>query len=190
MSLRLKARILLLLDLGGRELKSSTVTTRHITASQNWLRINPKPIVTFQSKELMKGVIQNFWENLKEQIFLIFVIFHIRKVPYLLKPLLWTSASPYFNFVSFRQCKRHWDTLALLILVIMFNESCFFWWFTSGVFEPHFGGYSRCERRYPYIKGCNSGASQKILWKQVVTCSAHSEEHFKTSLAEYWRGAR
>ena len=63
-----------------------------------------------------------------------------------------------------------------------------FWWFKSGVFEPHFGGYSRCERRYPYIKGCNSGASQKILWKQVVTCSAHSKEHFKTNLAEYWGG--
>ena len=35
MSLRLKKRILLLLDFGGRELKPSTVTTRHITASQN-----------------------------------------------------------------------------------------------------------------------------------------------------------
>ena len=57
--------------------------------------------------------------------------------------------------------------------------------FKSGVFQPHFGAYSRCERRYPYIKGCNSGASQKILWKQVVTCSAHSTEHFKTNLAEY-----
>ena len=56
------------------------------------------------------------------------------------------------------------------------------------VFEPHFGAYSRRERRYPYIKGCNSGASQKILWEQVVTCSAHSKEHFKTNLAEYWEG--
>ncbi len=63
-----------------------------------------------------------------------------------------------------------------------------FWWFKSGVFEPHFGAYSRCERRYPYIKGCNSGASQKILWEQVVTCSGHSKEHFKTNLAEYWGG--
>ena len=45
----------------------------------------------------------------------------------------------------------------------------------------------------PFIKGRNSGASQKILWEQVVTCSAHSKEHFKTNLAEYWRrggGAR
>ena len=131
---------------------------------------------------------QSFWEKLKGQIFLIFVIFHIRKVPCLLKLLLWTSASPYFNFVCFRQCKRHCDTLSLLILVIMFNESCFFWWFKSGVFEPHFGDYSLCKRRYPYIKGCNSGASQKILWKQIVTCSAHSKEHFKTNLAEYWGG--
>ena len=38
------------------------------------------------------------------------------------------------------------------------------------------------------LKGCNSGASQKILWEQVVTCSAHSKEHFKTNLAEYWGG--
>ena len=62
-----------------------------------------------------------------------------------------------------------------------------FRWFKSGVFQPHFGAYSRCDRRYPYIKGRNSGASQKILWEQVVTCSAHSKEHFKTNLAEYWR---
>ena len=68
----------------------------------------------------------------------------------------------------------------------MFNESCFFWWFKSDVFERHFGAYSRYERRYPYIKGCNSGASQKILWEQVVTCSAHFTENFKTNLAEYW----
>ena len=70
----------------------------------------------------------------------------------------------------------------------MFNKSCFFWRFKSDVFEPHFGAYSRCERRYPYIKGCNSGASQKILWKQIVTCLAHSKERFKTNLAEYWGG--
>ena len=56
------------------------------------------------------------------------------------------------------------------------------------VFEPHFGAYSRCKRRHPYIKGCNSGASQKILWEQVVTCLAHSKEHFKTNLAEYLEG--
>ena len=142
--------------------------------------------MTFWSKELMKDVMQNFWEKLKGQIFLIFVIFHIRKVPCLLKPLLWTSASQYFESVWFRQCRRHWDTLSLLILVIMLDKSCFFWWFNSGVFEPHFGVYSRCERRHPYIKGCNSGASQKILWEQIVTCSAHSKEHFKTNLAEYW----
>ena len=63
-----------------------------------------------------------------------------------------------------------------------------FWWFKSGVFEPHFGANSRRERRYPYIKGCDSDASQKILWEQVVTCSGHSEEHFKTNLAEYLGG--
>ena len=144
--------------------------------------------MTFWSKELIKGVMQNFLDKKKGHIFLIFVIFHIRKVPCLLKPLLWSSASPYFDSVCFRQCRRHWDTLSLLILVIMFNESCFFGDFKSRIFEPHFVAYSLCERRYPYIKGCNSGASQKILWEQVVTCSAHSKKHFKTNLAEYWGG--
>ena len=139
--------------------------------------------MTFWGTELMKSVVQNFWEKLKRQIFLIFVIFHIRKVPCLLKPSLWTSASPYFDSVCFRQCRKHWDTLSLLTLVIMFNESCFFWWFKSGVFEPHFGAFGRCEGRSLYTKGCNSGASQKILWEQVVTCSAHSKKHFKTNLA-------
>ena len=62
------------------------------------------------------------------------------------------------------------------------------WWFKSGVFEPHFGAYSRRERRYSYIKGCNSNAFQKIVWKQIVTCLPHSKKHFKTNLAEYWRG--
>ena len=128
----------------------------------------------------------NIWEKKKGHIFLIFVIFLIRKVPCLLKPSLWTSASSYFNFVCFRQCRTHCDTLSLLILVIMFNKSFFSRWFKSGIFQPHFGAYSRRERRYPYVKCCNSNASQKILWKQVVTCSGHSTEHFKTNLAEYW----
>ena len=44
--------------------------------------------------------------------------------------------------------------------------------------------FSRCER--PYVKGCNSGASQKISWEQLVTCLAHCKEHSETSLAEYW----
>ena len=65
-----------------------------------------------------------------------------------------------------------------------FQRKLLFLWFNSGVFEPHFDAHSRCERRYPYVKGCNSGASQKILWKQVVTCSAHSKKHCKTNLAE------
>ena len=94
-------------------------TTRHITASQN-------QVVTFWSEELVKGVMQNFWEKKKGHIFLIFVIFNIRKVPCLLKPSLWTSAPSYFDSVRFRQCRRHWDALSLLILVIMLNESCFF----------------------------------------------------------------
>ena len=36
------------------------------------------------------------------------------------------------------------------------------------------------------LEGCNSSASQRILWEQAVTCSAHSKKHFKTNLAEYW----
>ena len=49
-------------------------------------------------------------------------------------------------------------------------------------------GNSERKRRYPNIKGWNSCASQKILWEQVVTCSAHSnsKEHFRTNLFEYW----
>ena len=56
----------------------------------------------------------------------------------------------------------------------------------SGVFQPRFGVYSRCQRQYPYIKGWNSGASQRILSEQVVMCLAHSKERFKTSFVEYW----
>ena len=41
-----------------------------------------------------------------------------------------------------------------------------------------------------YVKGCNSDASQNILWVQVVTCLAHSRKHFKTSLADCWIGER
>ena len=36
------------------------------------------------------------------------------------------------------------------------------------------------------LRAVTLGASQKILWEQVVTCSGHSKEHFKTNLAEYW----
>ena len=66
------------------------------------------------------------------------------------------------------------------------QQKLLFRWFKSGVFQPHLGAYSRWERRYPYTKGCNSGPPQKILWKQVVTCSAHSKKHFKINLVEYW----
>ena len=81
--------------------------------------------MTLWSKELMKGMMQSFLEEKKGHIFFIFVIFHIRKVPCLLKPSLWTSTSSYFDSVCFRQCRRLWDTLSLLILVILFNKSCF-----------------------------------------------------------------
>jgi len=56
----------------------------------------------------------------------------------------------------------------------------------SGGFPSRFDVFSRCERRYPYVKGCNSGAFQTFSWEQLVTCLAHSKEPFKTSLAEYW----
>ena len=82
-------------------------------------------------------------------------------------------------------------------------------WFNSGGFPPCFGIFSPCERvcqiRYklfprkllgctkgtaldinPYVKGCTLGASQKFSWEQLVTYLAHSKEHCKTSLAEYW----
>ena len=58
--------------------------------------------------------------------------------------------------------------------------------FMSSVSQLHFGIFCRYESQYPYIKGCNSGASQKISWKQVVMCLAHIKKHFQTSLAEYW----
>ena len=89
------------------------------------LRINPKTLLWHSEvKRLIKGVMQIFWVKKKWQIFLIFVIFHIRKVPRLLKPLLWTSASPYFNSVSFRHTFiihfSHYDQQKLI-----------FWWFRT-----------------------------------------------------------
>ena len=96
------------------------------------------------------------------------------------------SASPYFDSVCSRQCRRHLVTHSLLILIIMINKKMIYPWFNSGGFQPRLGR----ERRYPYVKGCIFGASQKISWEQLVTCLAHSKEHCKTSLAEYWgRGA-
>ena len=133
----------------------------------------------------MKGVVQNFWEK-KKGLFSSFLWFSILE-----------GYHAYLNHHS-EPVPHH-----ILILFVLDNaegietychydfshyvqRKLLFWWFKSGVFEPHFGTYSRCNRRYPYIKGCHSGASQKILWKQVVTCSAHSKKHFKTNLAEYW----
>ena len=45
MSLRVKTRILTLLYLGRKELKSCTVTTRHITALQNQVENKSKTIL-------------------------------------------------------------------------------------------------------------------------------------------------
>ena len=45
MLLCVKTQILTFLDLGGKGGKSSTVTTRHVTASQNWFENKPKTIL-------------------------------------------------------------------------------------------------------------------------------------------------
>ena len=34
--------------------------------------------------------------------------------------------------------------------------------------------------RYPYVKGCTPGASEKFSWEQLVTYLVHSVERFKT----------
>ena len=87
------------------------------------------------------------------------------------------SASPYFDSVCSRQCRKHLVTHSLLILIIMINNFFIYLWFNSGGFQPRLGR----ERQYPYVKGCIFGASQKISWEQLVTCLAHSKEHCKTS---------
>ena len=64
-------------------------------------------------------------------------------------------------------------------------------WFNSGDFSTAFWRLQsawKTDRQYPYVKGGNSGASQMLSWEQLVTCLAHSNEHFNTSLAEYWCG--
>ena len=145
--------------------------------------------MTFWSKESMKGVMQKFWEKTKRHIFSFLWFFTLEKYHAYLNH----HCEPVPHHISILFVLDNAEgidtqSMSLLILGIMFNKSCFFWRFKSDVFEPHFGAYSRCERRYPYIKGCDSGASQKILWEQVVTCSGRSKEHFKTNLAEYWGG--
>ena len=81
---------------------------------------------------------------------------------------------------SARQCRKQLDTL-ILYWFYSLSSITNKWWFKSA----SFGAYSRRERRYPYVKGCNSGATKHILWEQIVTCPAHSKEHFTTSLAKY-----
>ena len=115
-------RILTFLDSGVRGGKSNTVTTRHVTASQNWVEKQLLATAAFWSKESVKGVIQNFWQKKKGHIFFISKIFHITSTLCLVKPSLWTSASPYFDSVCSRQCRRHLDTHSLLILIIMINN--------------------------------------------------------------------
>ena len=95
------------------------------------------------------------------------------------------QASQYFDSVCSRQCRRHLDIHPLFILIIMINKVMISRWFNSGNFPRRFGVFSCCERRYPYVKVCNSAASQKISWEDLITYYAHSKEHFKTNLAEY-----
>ena len=107
----------------------------------------------------------------KRHIFIISMIFHIRSILCLLKPLPWTSASPYFE-KAMQNALRYTS-------IIGFNHynqcKLIYRWFKSGVFQLDFGIYSRCKSRYPYVKGYESSASQRILWEQVVTCSASSK---------------
>ena len=64
----------------------------------------------------------------------------------------------------------HLNTHSVVILIIMINKNKNdFSVIKSGVFQP-------CQRHYHYVKGCNSGASQRILSEQVVTCLVHSKE--------------
>ena len=128
MLLWVKKRILSFLDLRGKGDKSSTVTTRHVTASQNWFENKPKTILWHseaKKNKSVKRVIQNFWQKRKTNIFFISKIFHMTSTLCLVKPSLWTSASSYFDSVCSRQCRRHLDTHSLLILIIMINNKWF-----------------------------------------------------------------
>ena len=53
MLLWVNTRIVTFLDLGGRGGKSSTMTTRHVTASQNWVQNKPKRINEMGDTELL-----------------------------------------------------------------------------------------------------------------------------------------
>ena len=128
MLLWVKTQILTFLDLGGRIAKSSTVTNRHVTASQNWVQNNPRPYchtVALWCKESVNSMIQNFWQKKEINIFLISKIFHMTSTLCLVKPSLWATASPYFDSVCSRQCRRHLDIHSLLIAIIMINRKLF-----------------------------------------------------------------
>ena len=67
-----------ILDGGGKGSKSSTVTTRHVTASQNWAENKTQDTtVAFWSQESVKSVIQNFVTKKKGHICYIFKIFRL-----------------------------------------------------------------------------------------------------------------
>ena len=83
--------------------------------------INQRPTVAFSTKESMKRVIQNFWQKKKRNMFFTSKIFHMTNTVCVVKPSLWASASPYFDSVCSRQCRRHLDTHSLL-LIIDFNH--------------------------------------------------------------------
>ena len=61
MLLWVKTRIRIFLDFGGRGGKSTTVATRHVTASQNWVENKPKTLLWHsEAKESVKSAIRNF----------------------------------------------------------------------------------------------------------------------------------
>ena len=94
-----------------------------------------------------------------------------------------------------RQWRRHLDTHPILILIIMISKNG---WFLGDLSQVVFSRALASKvgvkdgTLTTSLKGCNSGASQKISWEQLATCSAHSKEHFTTSLADTgggWVGA-
>ena len=92
MLLWVKTPILLFLDLGGRGGKSSTVTTTHVTASQNWVPNKPKTLLWHsEPRNQWKGWYITFWQKKKRNIFFISKIFHMTSTVCLW--FLWTLST-------------------------------------------------------------------------------------------------
>ena len=116
MLLWVKTQILIFLDLRGRGDKSSTVTTRHVTSSQNWVENKPKTLLWRSEAKNQWKVWFRIFDRKRKDIFSSFVRFSILEIHYTqLNQSLWASASPYFDSVCFRQCRRRFDTHTLII---------------------------------------------------------------------------